>query len=174
MPVLQAWERLDTERRLVIAGDGPQRQELENWVKEHNARNILFKGFVPLEEQEQLWNTASASIAPSAWQEAGATTILESLGRGRPFIAFAKGAACDHLANPLHGWLMNPDDPGSLTHTLQTVLDTPAARINVMGEQCRAFIREYRSPESWLGAFMEIAEQAAGPGSLPEKHTQES
>lgn len=174
MPVLQAWERLDTERRLVIAGDGPQRQELENWVKEHNARNILFKGFVPLEEQEQLWNTASASIAPSAWQEAGATTILESLGRGRPVIAFAKGAACDHLANPLHGWLMNPDDPGSLTHTLQTVLDTPAARINVMGEQCRAFIREYRSPESWLGAFMEIAEQAAGPGSLPEKHTQES
>lgn len=92
MPVLQAWERLDTERRLVIAGDGPQRQELENWVKEHNARNILFKGFVPLEEQEQLWNTASASIAPSAWQEAGATTILESLGRGRPVIAFAKGA----------------------------------------------------------------------------------
>lgn len=85
-----------------------------------------------------------------------------------------QGSRRDHLANPLHGWLMNPDDPGSLTHTLQTVLDTPAARINVMGEQCRAFIREYRSPESWLGAFMEIAEQAAGPGSLPEKHTQES
>lgn len=174
MPVLQAWERLATQRRLVIAGDGPQRQELENWATDHHLENVVFKGFVPLEKQAQLWNKAAVFISPSIWQEPGATTILESLGRGRPVIAFAKGAACDHLADPSHGWLMDPNDPEALFHTLQTVLDTPAERLGVMGEQSRDFIRQHRSPETWVDAFMEIAEQTVLQDVRRKKGRQDS
>lgn len=159
--VLKAWERLQTPRRLVIAGDGPQKAELEAWAREHHLHNVVFKGFVPLEQQAELWNAAAAFIAPSTWQEPGATTILEALGRGRPVIAHAKGAACDHLADPMHGWLMNPEEPDALFHTLQTVLSTPEEQLRRMGESARAFIREERSPAPWSRAFLELARQAA-------------
>lgn len=157
MPVLQAWFGIATKRRLVIAGDGPQKRELETWARERHMDNVVFKGFVPLEEQAALWESAAAFIAPSIWQEPGATTILESLGRGRPVIAFAKGAACDHLADPAHGWLMDPDHPDAILQTLQTVLNTPGKSLSQMGMQSREFIREHRSPESWLNTFMEMA-----------------
>lgn len=160
MPVLHAWSGITTHRRLVIAGDGPQKKELETWVREHRLDNVIFKGFVPLEEQAALWESAAVFIAPSIWHEPGATTILEALGRGRPVIAFAKGAACDHLADPAHGWLMDPDRPDAILKTIQTVLGTPGEILSRMGMQSREFVREQRSPEAWLTLFMELAEEA--------------
>ncbi len=159
MQVLETWERLNTDRRLVIAGDGPYREELENYARAHHLNNVIFKGFVPLEKQAELWQSAAAFIAPSTWQEPGATVILEALGRGRPVIAFAKGAACDHLANPMHGWLMDADEEDVLFKTLQKVLATGEQHLITMSEQAREFVRTQRSPEAWLDAFMQMLER---------------
>ncbi len=159
MGVIEAWKRLNTERKLVIAGDGPYREELEAYVKNNHLNNVIFKGFVPLEQQASLWESAAAFIAPSTWQEPGATVILEALGRGRPVIAFAKGAACDHLANPAHGWLMDEHEPDILFNTLQQVLNTSVNQLSAMSQQSREFVRTQRSPEAWLSMFMNMLEK---------------
>lgn len=167
MHVLQAWAKISTQRHLVIVGDGPQKEELQSWVTKHHLSNVLFKGFVPLEEQASLWNSASAFIAPSTWHEPGATTILEALGRGRPVIAFAKGAAIDHLSNPNYGWLMDPNNPDSIFEKLNIVLKTSEEKLCEMGTLARYFIQEQRSPNAWLQAFMKIANRVTHQNNWP-------
>lgn len=156
LPVLEAWKNIETTRQLVIAGDGPQREELENYVAHHHLTNVILKGFVPKEKQQELWDNTTAYISPSLCHEAGATAILEALGRGRPVIAFARGAACDHLANPMHGWLMNPYDPNSLKQTLLAVFQTSSKQLERMGYHSHEFTKVYHSPKAWLNSFLQI------------------
>lgn len=156
LPVLEAWKDIHTSRQLIIAGDGPQREELENYVSQHHLTNVIFKGFVPKEQQQELWDKTTAYISPSLCHEAGATAILEALGRGRPVIAYAKGAACDHIANPMHGWLMNPDDPNSLKQTLHSILQMSSEQLEQMGHTSREFTKINHSAKTWINLLAKI------------------
>lgn len=81
---------------LHIAGDGPMRVELEQWVKDWGlADRVLFlgqRGDVP-----DLMMAARLILIPSEWDEACAFVAIEAMLAGRPVIASDAGSLAELL-----------------------------------------------------------------------------
>jgi glycosyltransferase involved in cell wall biosynthesis len=99
--VLEAFRRLD--RRLVVAGDGPDRPKLERRAPP----NVQFLGHVSDARLAELYAKCRALIFPQ--EEDFGLVALEAQACGRPVIAFARGGATESVV-PL-------DDPGGAAPT---------------------------------------------------------
>lgn len=76
----------DTSKRLLICGDGPVREELENYIKE-TGKNIELLGQVEHDRVLDLIAGAKALIFPSLLYETFGMTIAEAAMLGTPVIA---------------------------------------------------------------------------------------
>jgi glycosyltransferase involved in cell wall biosynthesis len=75
------------DARLVIAGEGRKRNELENIVKELNLNEkIKFLGWVRQDMLPQYYSAADVVIDPIGFRHPGSITVLESLTTGKPLI----------------------------------------------------------------------------------------
>jgi glycosyltransferase involved in cell wall biosynthesis len=73
--------------RLVIAGHGPLRGEIESLAEQHGvAADVQFLGNVAFSDVQELYDSASVLLFPSLRESFGAP-ILEALGRGLPVTA---------------------------------------------------------------------------------------
>jgi glycosyltransferase involved in cell wall biosynthesis len=112
--------------RLVIAGDGPLRAQVQAAVRRHGiAADVDLIGRVGLDDVKELYDTASVLLFPSLRESFGAP-ILEALGRGLPTVALDLhgiadadvGAAAVKVPLPPHPREL----PGRLASALTTVL----------------------------------------------------
>ena len=98
--LVKAWENLN--EKLVIIGDGPERQIIEKIIKEKNMKNISMLGFMKREEALEYLKKAKALIVPSNWYEGLPMTIVEAFSYGVPVIGSRLGnieAVVDHKIN---------------------------------------------------------------------------
>ncbi|OON63811.1 hypothetical protein B0920_10810 [Massilia sp. KIM] len=80
--------RLPPHARLLIAGDGPQRAELE---ARHGGAGVRFLGWQDYPSTLALSARAHLCVVPSLCEEACSTTVLEALALGRQCVAMARG-----------------------------------------------------------------------------------
>ncbi len=129
---IAAMQHLRTPARLVIAGDGPARGELERDVStsERAAREsrsqINFLGEVSTSERDRLLGEASVVVVPSRVLRNGRTEgtpliALEALAAGVPVVASAVGG----LASLAGAHRVRPDDPRALAAAIDRVLAEP-------------------------------------------------
>jgi glycosyltransferase involved in cell wall biosynthesis len=143
--------------RLVIAGQGPMRDQLEELARRAAGR-VDFAGFVPDEDLPRYYQAADLFVLPSLALEAFGLTILEALACGTPVLATNRCAAPEILA-PLDPRLLLPsDDPAAIAkHLLEagaTLADEPGLR-----ERCRAYAVERYPWDRTAAAFEEFALQ---------------
>lgn len=87
-----------------IVGDGPQRSNLENFVRENSLKNVKFLGLKSGEVLESLVKNSRAVIVPSEWYDNSPLVIYESFAYGKPVIAAKMGGMpelVDHDENGL-------------------------------------------------------------------------
>jgi len=80
------------ELKLQIAGDGPQRSELERLAGNINLKNIEFAGHIKGADLETLIASARFTVFPSHAYETMGKSILESYAWGRPVVASDLGS----------------------------------------------------------------------------------
>ena len=112
--------------RLLIAGDGPGRQHLQNLAGMLKI-DACFTGQVDRSGRERLLALASAVVIPSIVLPDGRTegtpvVCLESLAAGRPVIASRVGGVPEIITDGENGLLVEPGDPNALRETLKLVL----------------------------------------------------
>jgi glycosyltransferase involved in cell wall biosynthesis len=73
----------DSSRRLIIAGDGPLRESLQEKAKGQD--NIRFEGFVSEQRKANLMSTANVFVLPT-WQDTWGLVVNESLYHGTPVV----------------------------------------------------------------------------------------
>jgi glycosyltransferase involved in cell wall biosynthesis len=120
-----------TPARLVIAGDGPLRSELEGGARKATQAGpaIEFLGEVSTAERDRLLGQASVVVVPSRVLPNGRTEgtpliAIEALAAGVPVVASAVGG----LASLAGAHRVRPDDPRALAAAIDRVLvDPPAA-----------------------------------------------
>lgn len=64
---------------LIIAGDGPERENLEEMVKEQNIRGVTFTGFVEDKEKIKLLQESAVLCSPAMYGESFGIVLLEAM-----------------------------------------------------------------------------------------------
>lgn len=165
--LIDAWARIPHHgRTLIVAGSGPEEDNLKNRVARDGIADVEFVGFVSGDAQEQLWERASLYVMPSVLPETAAMTILEGWAHARPAIAFDTGAATDYLKDGRFGWLPDRIDAESLAHTLRQAMSLPEPDLQRMGLAAREHAAAHYSATVWLERFSTLCHSViSSPGN---------
>jgi len=112
--------------RLWLAGDGPERKDLEDLALRLAVRDITtFWGFI--EDVRPLMWEADLFVLPSKSPEPFGIVALEAMACGLPLVATKAGGVLD-FADEACGWLVKPNDPGDLAAAIKDALSFEEAR----------------------------------------------
>ena len=120
---------------LLIGGDGPERQNLKQFVKSARLEDITrFTGRVPASELDALLNTVSVVVVPSVGGEVFGLVVAENMLRGLPVVASNLGAFVEVLGSA--GLTFETGNAQALASQLARLLDDPALRAT-LAQQAR-------------------------------------
>ena len=111
--------------RLMIAGDGPQREELRNLTASLGLQNVEFVGQVGSEERDRLISRSRFTVLPSHAYETLGKTILESYALGRGVIASDLGSRRELVHHGETGLLYRSGSVNQLAEAIQLLAIQP-------------------------------------------------
>lgn len=121
-------EALPERVRLVLAGDGEQRREVEALASRQE--RIHYAGLLP---KDELWSFYAAldclavpSLTTPRWKEQSASTLVDGLAMGLPIVASDSGGIAD-IMGPA-GLLVPEGDAGALREAIVRLRDDPPLR----------------------------------------------
>jgi len=120
--------------RLVMAGDGPQK---EAWRELAGTSNVEaeFTGWVGFDDRPRVYGRAAVAAMPSLWPEPFGIAGLDAAAVGRPSVAFDVGGINEWLKHGVNGLLV-PSSEGEqgLARALASMLDNPSDRARMSRE----------------------------------------
>lgn len=103
--IVRAFDGLDA--KLVVAGDGPEREKLERMAGE----NVEFAGYVSKSEKKQLLAGAKAFVFNGQDEDFGISPV-EALAAGTPLIGVEEGMTQYQIVNGKNGYTFTRDTSG--------------------------------------------------------------
>ena len=118
--LVNAFNKLNTDAILVIAGKGPILSEL----KKNAGQKVVFTGYVPEEAKAYLYKVSSVFVLPTLHDPWG-LVINESLYYGTPVITTTAAAGSVLIDEGKTGFIVRPGDEKELQRTLSIILENP-------------------------------------------------
>ncbi|MDQ3879602.1 MAG: glycosyltransferase, partial [Chloroflexota bacterium] len=117
--------------RLVVVGDGPERDRLERMA----GPTVEFVQPVSRERLVDLYARCHAYLVPGI-EDFGMAPI-EAMAAGKPVVAFAAGGALETVVEGVTGTFFERDDPGALATAIRRLESLPldSARIRAHAER---------------------------------------
>lgn len=138
------------EARLVLAGNGPMRSEIEARITELGVRDaVRITGWVTSDQVREELCGARALVHPS-FTEGLPVVIMEAMAERRPVIS-TYIAGIPELVRPGEtGWLVPAGQVAELTDALKACAVAPEDKLQKMGEACfeRVFARHDAAKEA--------------------------
>ena|GEM_PF-887516 len=142
----------DFEFHVVIAGDGPERQNLERLAESLGLKTILFKGSVAHEDMPSYMAASDVLVLPSE-TEGLPTCVQEAMACGIPVVASNVGGLPDLITNEITGYLAN--DEIELEGHLRRIMSSPES-VSLMGTNALNFARKNLSLDSVVERIEEV------------------
>lgn len=155
--LLRAIKRLP-QVRLQIAGEGPQRRELEELAARLALKNVEFLGRLGGKELEKVIAASRFTVLPSRAYETLGKTILESYALGRAVVASDLGSRRELIDEGTTGLLYRPGDAEQLAGAIAFLWDRPQLA-SKMGAAGRELVRERYTPERHYAALTGLYEK---------------
>jgi glycosyltransferase involved in cell wall biosynthesis len=133
--------------RLQIAGEGPQRTELERLAAELKLENVEFLGHLQGEALQFRIAMSRFTVLPSRAYETLGKSILESYAHGRAVVASDLGSRRELVQDGRTGLLFPPGDVSELQQAMGYLVSNPRAA-SQMGAAGRELVRERHSAEA--------------------------
>jgi phosphatidylinositol alpha-mannosyltransferase len=159
--LLQAYQLLVQEEdnvRLVIAGDGPSREKLENLTDELGLRNVSFLGYVDDETKLELMQTADLVCAPAIFGESFGIVLLEAMACGAVLVAGDNSGYASVMRDTGAMSLVNPHDSVDFARRLQLLLRNEELR-KVWLKWAKEYVKQF-SYERIMDQYEELYEAA--------------
>jgi glycogen(starch) synthase len=138
--------------RLVVAGDGPLRGQLEAQAAELNlGAAVEFIGWVPPDRVFPLIEGTDIVLMPSR-REGLPVAAIEAAHMARPVVASRVGGLPEVVIDGETGMLVEPDDPSALAAAMTILLEDPAAAER-LGRAARCRAREQFEWNRHVAAF---------------------
>lgn len=152
--LIEAFKKLDTEKRLVIAGGGSDTSEYEASLRNaaQGDPRILFTGFVDGEPLEELYSNCCAYVLPSD-VEGMPMSLLEAMAHGRCCVTSDIPECADVLAG--NGVTFEKGSADSLRAALRDLL-ADAGRADVLGTAAKAHVEKTYNWDSVVERTLEL------------------
>jgi glycosyltransferase involved in cell wall biosynthesis len=109
------------DARLIIIGDGPERQRLHDVMAEAGLHDrIVLKSPLPRAEVMEWLGAADAALLSSAWENFPHAAV-EALAVGTPVVATAVGGVPEVIESGVNGILVAAGDDGALAQAMRSV-----------------------------------------------------
>jgi glycosyltransferase involved in cell wall biosynthesis len=127
---------------VVIAGDGPQREHLEDLVKKMKLTNVTILPFVrKYEEFLDLYYLADCFVSPAVWDEPLGLTIIEAMASKTPVIVTRKGGVTMAVKDGVNGIYVRPRNAKEISDAVNRLFADPKLCAK-MGEKGRAVVEK--------------------------------
>lgn len=139
---IEALARINTSPapHLVICGDGPEREALEQLARDRSIDDrVRFEGYVEREKIADYFAACDVFVLTSQLEAAG-NVILEAMAAGRPVICTDSGGPPEYVEDGETGYVV-PPDPVALASRLVQLLTDPATT-ETFGARAREIILE--------------------------------
>ncbi len=146
--LLRACAQLGSKPRLVVVGDGPERQSLVSLAAEIYPQTE-FVGARHGAELKPYFTEADLFVLPGT----GGLAVQEAMSYGLPVIVAQGDGTQDDLVRPTNGWQIPPDDFDALLSTMKDAL-SDAARLRRMGEESYRIVKEQINIERMVTTFV--------------------
>ena len=166
--LLRAMQRLP-EILLIVAGNGPQRAELENLSADLCLTNVKFTGHLDRPGLDGLIGASRFTVFPSQAYETMGKSILESFASGRAVVASDLGSRRELVHDGKTGMLFRSGDIHQLSEVISQLYHAPEVSVR-MGNNAREFVRRNHSQENHYAQLTRIyGELAEKSGSATKK-----
>jgi glycosyltransferase involved in cell wall biosynthesis len=154
--LLRACAQMDSQPRLVIIGNGPERLDLESMAKEIYP-SAEFMGPKHGTELKPYFEAADLFVLPGT----GGLAVQEAMSYGLPVIVAQGDGTQDDLVRQGNGWQIPPDDYDALVTAMKNAL-SDVARLRRMGEESYRIVKEEINIEKMVETFVNVLNSCTG------------
>lgn len=138
--LLDTFESLSIDARLIIAGEGTERVRVEKTADAD--KRITYLGYIGMDQLIQCLEHTDALVVPSLCYENSPTVIYEALQSGVPVLAADIGGVGELLEHGVNGYLFAPNDADALVDAIQ-MIDEKKAEFALKQSKTRASVQAY-------------------------------
>lgn len=122
LEAFQMLQQREPDTRLLLAGDGPDREKLEELSEELELKHVEFLGFIDEHTKLQLLHTADLFCSPALFGESFGIVLLEAMASGLVTVAGDNPGYESVMQGLGKLSLVNPKDTSLFAHRLQLLL----------------------------------------------------
>jgi glycosyltransferase involved in cell wall biosynthesis len=142
--------------RLVIAGDGTARKELEHQTAMLGLSEFVdFPGWIDPDKVPQLINDSTMVVLPSRWREPFALVALHAAQMARPVVAARVGGLPETVIHEQTGLLIEKENVQQLVEAITFLLENPDEAIQY-GRTGRKRAGDVFSMEKYINAYDDL------------------
>ena len=154
---IRAWSELTDPPRLLVLGEGPQRQELEELVEQKNLEGkIVFLGHKKKEELFAYISSSRGVIFPSRWQENYPYSLLEAGYLKKILVCANIGGISEIVEEGVTGFLYPPNKPEELREIIRKVWKDQGKWQDRLGKNIFDQVSNTNHPESYYQRLITI------------------
>lgn len=163
--LLQATARLIAEGvnlKLVLVGDGPMRDEIEQFIAKYKlAAYVELTGSLSGEQVREQIAKARVFVLPS-FAEGLPVVIMEAFALGRPVISTYVAGIPELVVNAENGWLVPAGSVDDLVVAMRVALQSSPETLTEMGERARQRVLERHAIDTEAGKLSELFSKLSG------------
>ena len=112
------------EGKLYIAGEGPEKETIENIIKENKLEDrVKLLGFLNSDQMKETIRKCKFVVVPSIWYENCPYSVMETLAIGKPVIGADIGGIPELVKNEQSGLTYKYDDIDDLASKMETLFN---------------------------------------------------
>ncbi len=134
------------DARLLIAGDGPLRSKLEEWVHENKVPRVKFLGFISDRRKLSLLNSADLFCSPALYGESFGIVLLEAMAMGLVTVAGNNPGYASVMKGEGRNSLVDPQNTKRFVSKLETYLYDEKER-NRWKKWAKGYVKQFDYPK---------------------------
>jgi|SRR3990167_70629 len=131
---------------LIIAGGGPDREKLEDNVRNNNVSNVTFAGYVDEKQKLKLLEKADLFCSPALYGESFGIVLLEAMAKGIVTIAGNNSGYTSVLKEMGEISIINPKDTAEFARRLHLLLYDQHLR-DLWQKWAKNYVKQFSYPK---------------------------
>lgn len=142
--------------RLIIAGDGPEKENIQAYIKEHKLENrITLLGYLNQNDIRENIRKCRFVTVPSICFENCPYSILETMEIGKPIIGSKIGGIPELVKDDVNGYTYAYDSVDDLTDKLKILFENNE-KVNEFSNNSKRLYKENYSAEAYYNKLMTV------------------